>query len=291
MSINLGDNFKYLGKKFLDDRESFNTLSDMKKCNTVPDGFITFCKEDNKRYEYLNNNIDDPVTGKWSEFKMGIDIDDIPKHECTYVGDTEPEDDDVIWFDTGEGASSEITYDNPIINELFACIKTLQKQVQQLQADVEYLKEHGGGGVKPDDPDNPDQPDIPDEPEIVDVVLALEDGGLFMLEDGGFMILEEGIVVEKPDYTNSILSLEDGGLFMLEDGGFMILEEDIIVEKPEENTDATLALENGGLFMLENGGFMILEENINKVTESLMLLENGAQMLYENNASILLERQ
>ncbi len=253
MSINLGDNFKYLGKKFLDDRESFNSLSDMKKCNTVPDGFITYCKEDGKRYEYLNSNIDDPITGKWSEFKVGAEE---TKHDCSYVGDTPPEDDSVIWFDTGEGSSSEITYDNPIINELFACIRALQKQVQQLQADVDYIKEHGGG-VRP--PDEPDEPVVPDEPgeEIVDVVLALEDGGLFMLEDGGFMIHEE----------------------------------DIIIEKPDENEESSLALENGGLFMLENGGFIILEENISKVTESLMLLENGAQMLYENGASILLEKK
>ena len=286
MSINIGDNFKYLGKKFLDDRETFNTLTEMKNCKSVPDGFITFCKEDGKRYEYLNINVDDPITGKWSEFKM---IQEIPP--CSYVGDTEPDDDNVIWFDTGEGSSSEITYDNPIINELFACIRTLQKQVQQLQADVEYLKEFGGGsGNQPSDPDKPDVPEEPGE-EIVDVVLALEDGGLFMLEDGGFMILEEGVVVEKPDYTNSILALEDGGLFMLEDGGFMILEEDIDVEKPDENTQSLLALEDGGLFMLEDGRFMLLEENIIKVNEAVMLLENGAHMLFENNSNILLERQ
>ena len=31
MSLNIGDNFKYLVKKFLDNRESFATLEDMKK--------------------------------------------------------------------------------------------------------------------------------------------------------------------------------------------------------------------------------------------------------------------
>ena len=52
MSLNIGDNFKYLGKKFLDNRESFNTLEEMRACTGVPKGFITLCYEDNKRYEY-----------------------------------------------------------------------------------------------------------------------------------------------------------------------------------------------------------------------------------------------
>ena len=54
MSLNIGDNFKYLGKKFLDERESFNTLEEMNACNDVPEGFITYCKENQKRYEYKN---------------------------------------------------------------------------------------------------------------------------------------------------------------------------------------------------------------------------------------------
>lgn len=52
MSLNIGDNFKYLGKKFLDERESFDTLELMNACNDVPEGFITYCKENQKRYEY-----------------------------------------------------------------------------------------------------------------------------------------------------------------------------------------------------------------------------------------------
>ena len=54
MSINIGDNFLYLGKKFLDDRQSFDTLILMHMCDNVPIGFITYCKENNKRYEYTN---------------------------------------------------------------------------------------------------------------------------------------------------------------------------------------------------------------------------------------------
>lgn len=172
-----------------------------------------------------------------------IDIDSI---DIAYVGENEPENDNVIWFDSGEANDAEITYNNPVIDELFASIRTLQDQVKKLQEDVEYLKIHGGGpGYIPDDPDD-------GEEEVVDVILSLEDGGLFLLEDGGYMILEESIIVEK-------------------------------------NEDSTLSLEDGGLFLLEDGGFMILEENINKITDSLLLLENGARLLFENGSEILLE--
>ena len=60
MSINIGDNFGYLGKKFLDSRQSFDTLEAMNACTDVPEGFITYCKEDQKRYEYKNST--------WSEY-------------------------------------------------------------------------------------------------------------------------------------------------------------------------------------------------------------------------------
>ena len=54
MSLKIGDNFSYLGKKFLDERQSFDTLELMYACDDVPEGFITYCKETEKRYEYKN---------------------------------------------------------------------------------------------------------------------------------------------------------------------------------------------------------------------------------------------
>ena len=244
MSINIADNFKYLGKKYLDSRQLFSTLLEMKNCNNVPAGFVTFCKEDGKRYEYLENESIDDITGKWREYKVGVD-ESMLNFDFAHVGDKAPEDDELIWFDNGGSNSTEITFDNPIINELFACIRTLQDQVKQLQADVEYLKINGGGGGTPLPPIKPDDP-----PESVVVALALEDGGLFMLEDGGFMILEESVAVS----TLPSLSLEDGGLFMLENGGFMILENAITdIDK------SLMLLENGAHVLLENGANMLLE--------------------------------
>jgi hypothetical protein len=53
MAINVGDNFSYQGKKYLDNRQSFKTLSELQAYNNVPEGFIAYCEEDKKRYEYV----------------------------------------------------------------------------------------------------------------------------------------------------------------------------------------------------------------------------------------------
>ena len=60
MAINIGDNFSYQGKKYLDDRQSFKTLSELQNYKNVPEGFIAYCEENKKRYEYKN--------GTWSEY-------------------------------------------------------------------------------------------------------------------------------------------------------------------------------------------------------------------------------
>lgn len=239
MSINIGDNFKYLGKKFLDDRESFNTLAEMMQCTDVPEGFVTFCKEDGKRYEYSEAVEVDPITGKWREFKVGTNIDqevvqdivvnyvdnyfeenlgDIINdldHDCTHVGEDEPEDDDQIWFDptSGEDNNEVIQPNNPIIDELFACIRTLQDQVAKLQADVEYIKLNGGG-IPPQEPEGGDSTE-----EVTDA-FVLEDGEFFLLEDGGFMLLENAVET----INKSLMLLEDGAYALLEDGSNILLE-------------------------------------------------------------------
>ena len=95
-------------------------------------------------------------------------------------------------------SSSDFVYDNPIIDELFACIRTLQAQVVQLQKDVEYLKIYGGsGGIAPDTEE--------------ESLFLLEDGGLFQLENGsGYLRFESK--------DTSSLTLEDGSDLLLENG-------------------------------------------------------------------------
>ena len=94
MSLRIGDNFSYLGKKFLDSRESFDTLQEMYTCTDVPEGFITYCKEDEKRYEFKEN--------QWIEFV--INSNGISEElELIETSDIEPSNDKVsIWINTSD---------------------------------------------------------------------------------------------------------------------------------------------------------------------------------------------
>jgi hypothetical protein len=252
MSLNIGDNFRYYGKKFLDDRQSFKTLNELLACTDVPEGFISYCEENKTRYEFEDNN--------WIEYREnGIPNDVIINEEdimdaIIYVGDDEPEG-DKLWLDPSNDSSSpEITLDNPIILELFACIKSLQEKVIKLEEEVEYLKINGGGGSGSGPLDPPDIPEVPDDDEEVEYeesILALEEGGLFLFEDGTFVLLEESVA--KP-LTDSILILEDGSRFLMEDGSYFVLEDSV-----PAIIDGAFLLENNASLLLENGGKLLIE--------------------------------
>jgi hypothetical protein len=64
LAISIGANFSYNGKFFLDERQSFATLEAMRAFpeHSVPEGFIAFCQEDGKRYEFRNDT--------WIEFTV-----------------------------------------------------------------------------------------------------------------------------------------------------------------------------------------------------------------------------
>lgn len=145
------------------------------------------------------------------ELDVNVDID-WDSIDVAYVGEEEPENENAIWFDSGEDNINEITYDNPIVDEIFACIRTLQDQVKKLQEDVEYLKLYGGGGSSGGGTDEPEETTVSS--------LALETGGMFLLEDGGLLILENAIET----ITESILLLENGAQFLLENGANIKLE-------------------------------------------------------------------
>ena len=40
----------------------------------LPDGFITYNKEDKKHYEFNSNNSVDSITGKWKEYNLNLNI-------------------------------------------------------------------------------------------------------------------------------------------------------------------------------------------------------------------------
>lgn len=76
--IQVADNFNYRGKKPNFDRDSFDTLQDMKNYseNSLDDGHISYCKETNKHYKFNSNNQSDPTTGKWVEQREAVPADE-----------------------------------------------------------------------------------------------------------------------------------------------------------------------------------------------------------------------
>ena len=76
--IQVVDNFNYRGKKPNFDRDSFDTLQDMKNYseNSLDDGHISYCKETNKHYKFNSNNQSDPTTGKQVEQHEAVPADE-----------------------------------------------------------------------------------------------------------------------------------------------------------------------------------------------------------------------
>ena len=73
MAIQIGANFSFKGKKFLDDRQSFDTLAEMKSFieSGLPEGFLAYNKETDKYYKFNSTNEDDATLGKWKEYTTG----------------------------------------------------------------------------------------------------------------------------------------------------------------------------------------------------------------------------
>ena len=69
MATQLSTNFLLMQRKFLDDRQSFNTIADMVSFREsgLPEGFITYCKETKTFYKFDPNNTVDATYGKWRE--------------------------------------------------------------------------------------------------------------------------------------------------------------------------------------------------------------------------------
>lgn len=202
--IPLASGFDLGAKKPLDSRDIVETIEERDAHvteNRAYEGMTVYVKEDKKVYRYDGNEWVDCTS-------VNIDLDDIVGN-CSYIGNEVPEDDEQIWFSDGvRTAGDGVTYDNPLIQELFACINILQQQIKELQDEVVYLKIHGGGnGSGGSDNEN-----------ISGDYLVLEDGSILLLEDGSNFLLENSTKID-----NGIL-LEDGFELLLEDGSSFLLE-------------------------------------------------------------------
>ena len=73
MSTQLVDNFSLSAKKFLDNRQSWTSLDEL-QANTnilMPNGFLAYCRAENKWYIMSCENENDPSTYQWSEYTIG----------------------------------------------------------------------------------------------------------------------------------------------------------------------------------------------------------------------------
>ena len=70
MAINVNANILLQASTFLDARQSFDTIAEMKDFaeSSIPDGLITYNKETKKYYSFDSSNTEDGTTGKWREY-------------------------------------------------------------------------------------------------------------------------------------------------------------------------------------------------------------------------------
>lgn len=87
MAIKVNSNFEYQLKQYGDIRQSFATIAEMSayNANLIPNGFITFCEENGKNYQWIDSNDNDAILNKWREFTAGsgADIDDTLDESAT----------------------------------------------------------------------------------------------------------------------------------------------------------------------------------------------------------------
>ena len=151
----------------------------------------------------------------WIEFKSGSSDGGgtiIDGYSHIWVGDTPPEDTNMIWLDTSSDGILDDETDIETVNKLISRIGELENTVSLLIKRVAYLEQNGvvipGGGNTGDTSEN---------------IILLEDGTEILLEDGTPLLLEENNSGSDTEITNGIL-LEDNTHILLENNNPLLLE-------------------------------------------------------------------
>ena len=152
----------------------------------------------------------------WIEFKSGSSDGGgtiIDGYSHIWVGDTPPEDTNMIWLDTSSDGILDDETDIETVNKLISRIGELENTVALLAKRVAYLEQNGvviigGGGNTGDTSEN---------------IILLEDETEILLEDGTPLLLEESNSGSNTEITNGIL-LEDNTHILLENNNPLLLE-------------------------------------------------------------------
>lgn len=91
MSLGIGDNFNYSGRKPNFSRDSFATLSTLKavRDSDMDDGHLAYCAEDKRTYKFDSSNAVDPITGKWRVFTGNV-VHEVPELQDDYTVQDNP---------------------------------------------------------------------------------------------------------------------------------------------------------------------------------------------------------
>ena len=114
MAIQVADGFSLQAKKYLDGRQSFDTIAEMVAYpeTSLPDGFITYNKENEKMYQFNSSNSIDVTLGKWREYKVDnkISFKDYVAN-ISYDKDDYIVDNNILYKATINFTSTDITTD------------------------------------------------------------------------------------------------------------------------------------------------------------------------------------
>ena len=86
MSLGIGDNFNYSGRKPNFSRDSYETLAALRavRDSDVDDGHLAYCAEDRRTYKFGSFNTVDSRMGKWRVFS-GSTVYEVPELKSDYV--------------------------------------------------------------------------------------------------------------------------------------------------------------------------------------------------------------
>lgn len=111
------DNFNYQGRKPNFERDSYDTLKEMKNVSetVIDDGHIAFNKEDRQTYKYDSTNTSDSIIGKW-RLLNGISFIEVAELDDDYTISANPSKNfEIIYYITVGDTIHNIIGDSSVI--------------------------------------------------------------------------------------------------------------------------------------------------------------------------------
>lgn len=180
MALIIGDNFSYQGKKYLDNRQEFSSVEEMKNypSTSLPKVFYAFVGT--TEYKYSVDNEFDELTGKWRVWTGGS------KDEIQ-ISDAVPSDSSVkLWVKSNEDEEAGDLLADKIIDEFTTIIQDMLARMKSLETKIAYLEKIIADGdiVKPDN-----KPDT----NTNSIKMKIEDNSTLKIEDDSILIFEKNI--------------------------------------------------------------------------------------------------